>query len=239
MGKESATHADAYWERAGQLGYAEAMYTSNQVAQHIINRMARIALEVAAEIGIPSSSDVLELGCGDGYFSNCFLADNFASVVAFDKSEAAIDRARRSSRQNVRFEAADITALELQQTSSVFLMGILHHLKTETPRLVEMLAGIAERVVVMEPNGNHVARKLLELTPSYRAAGEDSFRRRELVQIFERAGYRVQEDRRLNLFPNFTPEFVFRLCAPLEPFIERSALLNGLCTVNMFGFIRN
>jgi hypothetical protein len=81
-----------------------------------------------------------------------------------------------------------------------------------------------------------VLRKLLELTPSYRAAGEDSFRTAQLVELFAAAGYRAQVHRRMNLCPNFTPRVLYRLLAPLEPRIEAS--LDALCTVNMFGFAR-
>jgi hypothetical protein len=41
--------------------------------------------------------------------------------------------------------------------------------------LIRTLRSAIDRVVVMEPNADHVMRKLLEFTPSYRAAGEDSF----------------------------------------------------------------
>lgn len=228
---------EAYWERAGELGYAEAMYSSQSVAQHVTERMAGVALEVAREIGIPAGGHVIELGCGDGYFSNNYLARRYGRVEAYDLSAAAIARAQAVAPDHVHFAAADILGLELpERVNGLFLMGILHHVKAGTPALVRRLARVAPRVVVLEPNGNHALRKLLELTPSYRAAGEESFRRRELVRIFAEAGYQDVVNRRLNLFPNFTPGFVFRACSRLEPLVERSRVLNALCTVNMFGF---
>jgi len=90
--------------------------------------------------------------------------------------------------------------------------------------------------VVLEPNGNHLLRRLLELTPSYRAAGEASFGTRHLRILFEQAGYRCVTWRRLNLFPNFTPLPLFRLLKPLEAAIETTPILRALCTVNMYGF---
>jgi hypothetical protein len=91
--------------------------------------------------------------------------------------------------------------------------------------------------VVIEPSGNHVARKLLELTPSYRAAGEDSFRRSEVPAMFEAAGYRTVVNRRFNLFPNFTPRFAFKALRRAEPSIERNPILNSVCTMNAYGFV--
>ncbi len=232
---------DAYWERAGELGYADAMYASPRVARHLIGRTARLTLEVAEAIGIGERSRVLELGCGDGHFANTHLAPRCARVRGVDKSEAAVERAaRHSGHAHVDFEAADITRIELEPGAwdAAFLLSILHHVKPGTPGLVERLARAeVPRVVVWEPNGNHIGRRLLELSPAYRRAGEDSFRASELLEIFGDRGYRPRVRRRVNLFPNFTPGFVFDWLRPLEEPIERSALLNALCTVNLFGFV--
>jgi hypothetical protein len=92
-------------------------------------------------------------------------------------------------------------------------------------------------VIVLEPNGSHFVRKLLELTPTYRAAGEDSFRTRELEEIFVESGFHKAIWQRRNLFPNFTPEALFRTLLPFEWFIESTPILRALCTVNMWGFV--
>jgi hypothetical protein len=97
------------------------------------------------------------------------------------------------------------------------------------------LRRVADRVVVLEPNGAHLVRKLLELTPAYRAAGEDSFRHSRLERLFAEAGYRVAVRRRFNLFPNLTPPGVFRLLRALEPLAEATSVLRALCTADIYG----
>jgi hypothetical protein len=94
---------------------------------------------------------------------------------------------------------------------------------------------VAGKMIVLEPNGNHLLRKALELTPSYRAAGEDSFRSGQLMAIFRAAGWYTVISRRLNLFPNFTPGFIYRSLAPIEPWIEANPFGKALCTVDMYG----
>jgi hypothetical protein len=139
----------------------------------------------------------------------------------------------------VTFRACDITQLtfaDLPRYDAVFLIGILHHVKVATPALLRSLRTVTGRVIVLEPNGDHLLRKALELTPAYRAAGEDSFGTRQLRLLFESVCYRCVCWRRLNLFPNFTPKSVFRLLKPLEPMIEATPGLRTLCTVNMYGF---
>jgi len=105
------------------------------------------------------------------------------------------------------------------------------------PPIVRALRQITTRVVVLEPNGGNIVRKLLELTPSYRAAGEDSFRFGEIKRMFEDAGFRMALRQPLSLFPNFTPLSVFKALKGVEPFVEATPILRGMCGANVFGFV--
>jgi cyclopropane fatty-acyl-phospholipid synthase-like methyltransferase len=231
-----------YWERAGEVGYAAAMYSSQEVATYVQQRTSRVAICIGAKLGLTGAATVLELGCGDGAFAIQYLAPAFQRIYAYDLSNAGIERARASCPSpNVRFEAADVTRVDvgsLGNFDGAFLIGFLHHVKPAAARIMSGLAKIAPRVVILEPNGNNLVRKLLELTPSYRSAGEDSFTVRELKALFAASGYDTEHFERINLFPNFTPRPLFRLLRPVEPWIERNHLLNGLCTVNMIGLKR-
>jgi SAM-dependent methyltransferase len=239
MSEPSSLRQMPYWERAGEAGYGAAMYRCGEVERHIRGRCWQAALDIADALGVPRDAHVLDLGCGDGAFANAMLS-RYRAVDGLDLAEAAIRRAAaEAAGAHVRFRAVDLTALDyasLPRYGAAFLMGILHHVKAATPAILASLATRTERVIVLEPNGDHLLRKLLELTPSYRAAGEDSFRTAQLQDLFAAAGYRAEVHRRMNLCPNFTPRFLYRMLAPLEPRIEAS--LDALCTVNMFGFVR-
>lgn len=231
---------ETYWERAGEVGYARAMFTSGAVEEHVNRRLWAIALDIADTLGVPANGHVLDFGCGDGAFANAALARRYRAVDGLDLAEAAIARAQATAPgPHVKYTATDLVKLDygtLPRYDGAFLMGILHHIKAATPDVVMSLARVTRRIVVLEPNGNNLVRKLLEWTPSYRRAGEDSFRTKELIGLFEAAGFRRVVWRRLNLFPNFTPGGIYRLLAPLEPRVEASPFWNALCTVNMFGF---
>ena len=233
---------EKYWDNAGQVSYAQAMYASVDVERHIRTRLWNISLEIADCIGIPSNGHVLDYGCGDGAFANEILSKKYSAVDGYDLAPAAIARAvAEAPGSHMKFVAADLLKIDhtaLPKYDGVFLIGILHHIKQATPSILRALAQASGKAVVLEPNGNNLVRKLLEYTPSYRAAGEDSFYTNELIRVFENSGWRVIVSRRLNLFPNFTPRTVFRLLAPLESRIEASKLWNALCTVNMFGIGR-
>lgn len=239
--KAEASNIDPilYWEKAGQVGYDEAMHASQAVARHILEKSWDTAIAIAEQLGAPPAGRVLDLGCGDGEFTNKVLAHRYREVEGMDKAEAAIERAKAcASTDNVHFEAVDITALDFSRLpvyDCAFLIGILHHVKAATPKIMTGLSHIARRVVILEPNGNHIFRKLLEQTPSYRSAGEDSFRVSQIKTIFSAAGYDTAIFKRINLFPNMTPEPIFRLLSPFENWLEQNQSLNFLLTVNMFG----
>src|SRR5690242_17470950 len=221
--KQHQGEPEAYWNRAGELSYAEAMYTSADVERHVRLRLWNIAVDIATAIGIPRGGRVLDFGCGDGAFANEVLAAHYGAIDGYDLAPIAIERANAAApRPHINFFSTDLVTLDysnLPRFDGAFLIGILHHIKAATPDALRSLARITDKIVVLEPNGNHLVRKLLELTSAYRNAGEDSFRTQEMLDIFSATGWRAMVRKRLNLFPNFTPGPVYRLLAPMEPFI--------------------
>jgi SAM-dependent methyltransferase len=232
---------DCYWDSAGDRGYAEAMYRSRDVEAHVRGRLWKVTIEIAETLGVPRGGRVLDLGCGDGAFANDTLASHYRFIDGLDKSETAISRAKSTARPHVSFRAVDLTSLDYETLplyDAAFLIGILHHIKPAAPSVVQALARRTSKMIVLEPNGNNLLRKALEFTPTYRDAGEDSFRTKQLTSILEQAGWKTMIWRRLNLFPNFTPGPLYRLLAPIDQRVENSRLGKALCTVDLYGVIK-
>jgi SAM-dependent methyltransferase len=228
-----------YWEAAGAVSYHKQKFVSATVGQCIEHKVWAMALSIADRICVPRSGRVVDIGCGDGMFVNRILAKSFKTVRGVDFSRTAIQRATAEAPSNATFEVFDLSRSSvpaLGHFDGAFMLGILHHVKALAAGIAKSMPCVAPRIVVIEPNGNHIMRKLLEFTPSYRAAGDDSFRRSQIPHIFEAAGYRTIANERLNIFPNFTPRILYDLLCPLEPLIEKSPILNGLCTANAYGF---
>jgi cyclopropane fatty-acyl-phospholipid synthase-like methyltransferase len=181
---------------------------------------------------------VLDLGCGDGSFANQVLSSRFSKVHGVDFSHASVSKACADSPStHTTFDTMDLVDQDIRRLGEfdgIFMIGILHHVKSRASEIMRAARDMARRVVVLEPNGAHLVRKLLELTPAYRAAGEDSFRHGQLVRIFGEAGFRIVEHRRTNLFPNQMPGWGFRLLRPAEAWIERTPVLRGMCTLNAY-----
>ncbi len=155
-----------YWEQAGEAGYGEKMYGSVDVETHIRGRLWHMMLDIADSMGVARTGSVLDLGCGDGQFTNQMLAPHYARVHGIDFAEPAIERARREARgTHATFEARDITSFDyetLPRYDAIFLVGILHHVKAATPAIVHALGKLSDRIVMLEPNGAHPLRKMLE-----------------------------------------------------------------------------
>ena len=237
-GDRAHSKPDGYWDRAGEQGYGQAMYRSSDVEAHVRGRVWQTAIDIAGLLGVPADGRVLDLGCGDGAFTNQMLAGRYRVVDGIDKSEAAIKRANAESRGLATYRAVDLVTFDydsLPRYDAAFLIGILHHVKQATPDIVRAMARRTDKMIVLEPNGSHLLRKAMEYAPSYRAAGEDSFRSKDLMAIFAAAGWRTDIWRRLNMFPNFTPGVVYRWLRPLETRIEDNRFWNALCTVDMYG----
>lgn len=202
------------------------MFVDADVGRRLSLRVWNEMMTAAAALGISAGERVLDLGCGDGSFANQILAKAFAAVDGYDVSEAAVARAKADALSNAQFHCVDLCSFDLDRLpryGGAFLVGILHHIKAQAAPVVGRLAAATDKVVVLEPNGSHPLRKLLELTPTYRKAGEDSFHASELIEIFEKAGYTLASRKYFNIFPNFTPRPVYNLLKPLEPLVESQA----------------
>jgi cyclopropane fatty-acyl-phospholipid synthase-like methyltransferase len=234
------TEAESYWDNAGEVSYASAMFASSEVEKHVNRRLWQIGIDMGKQLGLNANSHVLDLGCGDGALANIVLSKHFHRIDGFDLSVPAIKRANElAANERMHFEACDITKMDfskLPQYDGAYLWGILHHIKDATPHILKNLRTVTKRIVILEPNGNNLVRKILERTETYKAAGEDSFRTREMEQIFKQAGFRPVVWRRVNLFPNFTPKTLFQIFKFIEPIVEHTPILRALCTVNMWGF---
>src|SRR3984893_19333501 len=166
-GDRAHSKPDGYWDGAGEQGYGQAMYRSSAVESHVRGRVWQTAIDIAGLLGVPADGRVLDLGCGDGAFTNQMLAGRYRVVDGIDKSEAAIKRANSESRGLATYQAVDLVTFDydsLPRYDAAFLIGILHHVKQATPHIVRAMAQRTGTMIVLEPNGSNLIRKAMEFT---------------------------------------------------------------------------
>jgi 2-polyprenyl-3-methyl-5-hydroxy-6-metoxy-1,4-benzoquinol methylase len=84
MNSQHLGKPENYWNRAGEVSYGQAMYSSADVERHVRLRLWNVAAAIADTIGIPRNGHVLDYGCGDGAFANETLAPRYRATDGYD-----------------------------------------------------------------------------------------------------------------------------------------------------------
>lgn len=104
-------------------------------------------------VGDVTDDDVVDLGCGYGWFCRWAAEQGAASVLGLDVSERMLARAReeRNDRRVITYERVDLDAVELAADSvDIAYSSLTLHYLTDLDRLIGMLSG------ALRPGGRFV-----------------------------------------------------------------------------------
>ncbi len=112
------------------------------------------------------------------------------------------------------------------------IQGVLHHADDPQATIREGLR-VARELVVLEPNGLNPGLKLLEKVSKYhREHNERSYSRRRLRGWVEAAGGHVAQEKFGVFVPIFSPAWLARPMAAVEPAVEAIPGLRAIgCSV--------
>ena len=99
-----------------------------------------------------SGCRVLDLGCGDGFFTKTILDLGASEVIGLDPAAGAIAVARKRKLPRVTFEVGDLYQLKLEDFGEfdvVQLRGVLHHLP-DAKKACQIAASLGCHVVGMD-----------------------------------------------------------------------------------------
>lgn len=179
---------------------------------------------------------VLDIGCGDGFSTEQFWElGGPRLMVGIDPAPSAIAVAHaRRHKDTLHFVVGDGHHLPWPADSFdlVLIQGVLHHDDQPQATLREAFR-VAPEVLILEPNGNNAALKVIEKASRYhRDHQERSYSTRKLLAWVERCGTTIVRMRFGGLVPMFCPDWLARTAKRLEPRVERSSLLSYLgCAV--------
>ena len=201
---------------------------------------ARIANERYTELIVDSADfagkRVVDVGSGDGTYTAA-LADHSdaAEIIGVEPSPKAVERAQSAyASYGARLQFECCSSRDLLEAGKHYdiavYRGVIHHVPDPKEEIARAVA-LADRVVILEPNGVNLMMKLAErLSRYHREHHERSFVPRTLSSWVNAAGGKVERVRFFGLVPYFCPDAVARLGRMLEPIIEVIPLLRaGLC----------
>lgn len=143
-----------------------------------------------------SKGNVLDLGCGLGYFCDYLQRKGF-DVLAIDIREECLRESKRKNK-NVKFIQADITKINLKEKfDTILLLGVIDYLVNID--LVDYLSSLKKnlrpqgRILIQVANSNSLQRRLktflnhepVEPLPHY------DFNNKKIKKIIEDAGYKI------------------------------------------------
>lgn len=180
-----------------------------------------------AEAGGLAGKRVLDVGCGDGTFTEALVEMGAATILALDPAANAIEAARQrfaAAGLDERIEARvfDVYALATigERFDVAVVRGVLHHLP-DAARAVAEIVKVADAVVILEPNGANPVLKVIERVSKYHVEHEEqSFLPRTIDGWLRAAGAEVRYRKLINLVPLFCPAFAARILKAVEPAVE-------------------
>ena len=194
------------------------------------------SLDAILETSQLEGRSVLDVGCGDGYYTISYWDRcRPRGLTGVDAAAAAVKVAReRSEARPIRFEVADVHRLPFPSNSFdiALIQSTLHH-DDDPAGIIRESFRVAPVILIHEPNGNNLGLKVIEkLSRYHREHGEKSYGSRRIARWVEQAGGEVQWRRFAGFVPMFCPDWVARAMKAVEPLLEAVPGLRALgCSV--------
>ena len=205
-------------------------YTSNAKRSSAMAN-ARISEAVTSLVDL-TGKRVIDIGCGDGTYTEELVEMGAAYVLGVDAAADAIALASGlpSVGPRLAFQAVPVDHLSSigEHFDVAVVRGLLHHLY-EADAAAASICAIADEIVVIEPNGYNPVLKVIEKVSRYHVEREEkSYSPRRLDHWFEREGAVVEDSQYIGLVPFFCPDRVALGLKRLEPIFERLPLVRAV-----------
>jgi ubiquinone/menaquinone biosynthesis C-methylase UbiE len=189
-------------------------------SRHVLARH----FELIKGIGRLEGRSIVDIGCGDGFSTLRFWDSVHPSRMAgVDPAPNAIKVAdAKKGGRPILFRVLTDNHVPFEDGSFdvAIIQGVLHH-ADDPPAIIREALRVAGEVVILEPNGLNPGLKVLEkASPYHREHNERSYSRRKLRGWVETAGGRVAEEKFAVFVPIFSPGWLARPMAALEPAVE-------------------
>lgn len=191
---------------------------------------ARTSKIIHQVLGPIKGKRIIDIGCGDGIFTQELLTLDPDFIMGIDPNDAAIKIAKKnmSHIKNIEFQVMDVYSLPIIRNYDIAIMrGVLHHLY-QVEKAIEIICNIADEVIVVEPNGYNPVLKIMEKVSPYHILHEEkSYSPRKLDKWFKKNGGVIIKSMYVGFVPLFCPDFLAKILNFFEPYMEKFPLLRN------------
>jgi len=176
---------------------------------------------------------VIEIGSGQGDLSTAVTAANQGQIAKWTASECFPEGVAWLKSRG--FEAVQMDACDTKLADRAYDVSIdfdvMHHVADQRAMAGELMRIAKGRTLLVESNGLSVFRKLMELTPGHRKAGERSFTPWRYRSFFEGHGYTITRFEIFPfLFPFKVPPFLLKPLVWFNHAVEHIPFLRWQCS---------
>lgn len=224
--------AEVEWEKvhSGDKSWRTKLIGDISTA-YVMPRYAELFEQYLKGDGAPKS--FLELGSGNGEMASLIAEKKFPFIGQYFVSEwfhAGVQWLKSQGLNALQLSAENIPFKD-ESFDVVVCFDVMHHVDRPGQMGLEMMRAGRGKLFLTESNGLSAGRKLMELTPGHRAAGERSYTPSRYRSFFEHAGYRVTHfEIHPFIFPLKLPARFTRWNIAFNRWIERAYFIRWQCS---------
>jgi len=197
----------------------------------VVPRYVRLFHETFADA---KQWDFCEIGSGNGDLPKAILASDSGTIRSYVTSEVfpeGVEWLRRLGLDSVQADAEALPWTDAEFDAAI-AFDVVHHVAHPRVMAREMMRVGRGRLLLVESNGLSIFRKMRELTPGHRRAGERSYTPWQYRGFFEGHRDYVLESFELApfLFPFKCPQQFLPLLVRFNAIAERIPVLRWQCS---------
>lgn len=214
------------------------IFSANLVHQRVTNKIIAIINEHFSH-GI----NILDVGCGDGtYTLEIYNKIKPNMILGFDPAAKAISSARlkvsKKLFKKIIFREGDVYKIDKFISKNKFqliiIRAVLHHL--DRPQIaIDKISKLADKIIVLEPNGYSPILKIFERTSKYHLEhNEKSYFPSLIDKWFYHNGILLKRREIFNIIPCFSNRYLAKFLKFVEPIFENIPLFKNMyCSLNL------
>ena len=196
------------------------------------NLATQRSIDVILEACSMRGKSVLDLACGDGFFTIQFWdSGKPARLFACDAATKACLAAKRlAADRPIHMASADAHSLPFRDSSFdiVVVQSVLHH-DFDPLHMIREAFRLAPTILIHEPNGYNPGLKVIEKVSPYHIEHEEkSYTPGQIASWISEAGGVIGSRALAGFVPMFCPDWLARSMKALEPIVERVPVLKHL-----------